>query len=404
MLDVMSAELDAWRTKPTSCVDAHTQSEGVRTSTPAEQVLGSVASSGALVHAPTLTPAQPSTVESTSLLTERELSKLISDMYREHPSLAVVDGGGLSLATSIQQHYLRQCGLQRLADEQVRRLIASVHACKATNRKVLTFGRFCGLVHPLPPEALHLYLRLLSATHEHHGCDFGSEWVGSTTAAFCVSVEAAVRAVHAALHGRLTPEWLTDMIRRTLELATTTAGKRVVELDALLELVLCEYEAEETSLLRTLEETCAAADVEGDGLLAYDEFAEMARTVEPGLSSHRASALLASALRESGGSGTITPAGFATAAMRSGLVTNRVSGQSRGLTTSHHELTTSESATLLRTLWQAVAPSHLSTADAALRQVSDDLEALLGGAETHGSIERAWMLYHHIVPEAARLT
>ena len=46
MMDVMSAELDAWRTKPARRVDAHTQSEGVRTSTPAEQVLGSITSSG----------------------------------------------------------------------------------------------------------------------------------------------------------------------------------------------------------------------------------------------------------------------------------------------------------------------------------------------------------------------
>ena len=138
-------------------------------------MLGSTTSSGALVHAPTLTPAQPSTVESTSLLTELELSKLISDLYREHTLLAMADGDGLSLATSIQQHYLRQCGLQALADEQVGRLVhvhahARMHvraAAEARRRAAST----CIRADYLSPHACCMHSFTHTFTHVRKGKD-----------------------------------------------------------------------------------------------------------------------------------------------------------------------------------------------------------------------------------------
>ena len=58
----------------------------------------------------------------------------------------------------------------------------------------------------------------------------------------------------------------------------------MIDFDLLSEIVIEEQKTEITRNMRYLEAVFNAADVDGDGVLTFDEFTEMVRRVEPNLS------------------------------------------------------------------------------------------------------------------------
>ena len=122
-LDSQAPELERWRTRFEGRVDGATQCEGVMASALVSESLVS----------PPAHACQP--VAADDLLPERELSRLISEVYKEKAALdRVVEGGaptGKTLTEFVGQKYLRKFGLKRLADENMHYLVESVRAPSA---------------------------------------------------------------------------------------------------------------------------------------------------------------------------------------------------------------------------------------------------------------------------------
>ena len=130
----------------------------------------------------------------------------------------------------------------------------------------------------------------------------------------------------------------------------------MIDFDLLSEIVIEEQKTEITRNMRYLEAVFNAADVDGDGVLTFDEFAEMVRRVEPNLSTQRASALFADCLHSSGGD-AIKPSAFADCAIRNGLLKTKATGKPTS------KLSFKESQKVLKELCQKISLEGLEEED-----------------------------------------
>ena len=394
-LESIAPKLEEWQRRFASRVDASTMPREVTASPEPSEGLFSPEGASQL------------SVESENLLPEAVLSKLISEIYVEmSASEKANDGGELTarpLPEFIEHKYLRKFGLKKMSDENLRSLLASVREWSTANRKIATFGRFCGIDSPLSSECLRVYLAFLGVARDLHGKEFGPEWLGSDSQPFHVAPEVAMLSVRAIFASSLTAERLRQLGKRVVGLMGEVRSKRgveqLVDFDALSDLVIEEHRAESTLAVRYLEGTFLMADVDGDGLITFDEFAELVRNVEPTLSAQRISALFAECLRESDGDG-IRPAAFAVCLVRYGLPL-------RARAKATVKLAAKASLQVLGELWTATR-AQLNKIDEAeranLQSALDEISALLEEeTPSDATEERAWLLYRHVTAELAEL-
>ena len=393
-----------WQRRFDTRVDESTQNESVMAKVMVSEQLHS--------------PLGDAPVEEENLLPEAILSKLISEIYKEKAAFDhVMDGGepsGKTLTEFVNQKYLRKFGLKKIADENMHWLIASIGKWRDGNRKVYNFGRFCGMYNVLSTDALLFYLTFIGVCKEQHGKDFTPEWLGTPDRhPFHIAPEVAMRSVRV-VFDFLPAERLQQVSLRVTQLIRPVHSKnqlgqgtdeQMIDFDLLSEIVIEEQKTEITRNMRYLEAVFNAADVDGDGVLTFDEFAEMVRRVEPNLSTQRASALFADCLHSSGGD-AIKPSAFADCAIRNGLLKTKATGKPTS------KLSFKESQKVLKELCQKISLEGLEEEDLAkLQPVVDELNQLahvklLGGEEKKESekkVDRAWMLYQHVTAELALL-
>jgi len=392
LLDEVVPELDEWRRRFNTRVDASTISESVMASAIRTEAL--------------ISPlGDELAVDEDNLLPEPILSKLVSEIYKEKAALdKVMEGGeptGKSLTEFVEQKYLRRYGLKKISDENMHFLVASIRLWKLPNRKIRTFGRFCGMYNVLDNDCLLFYLTFVGVTREQHGRDFAAEWLGSDKQSFSVTAEVALRAIRV-VFDFLSSERMQQVSHRVTQLLQTVQSKKgaeqLVDFDDLSDVVIDEHKTETARNIRYLEAVFNAADVDGDGVLTFDEFAEMVRRVEPNVSPQRTSALFAECLKESGGDG-IRPSAFADCAIKNGLVKTKTSGKPTA------KLSAKESLKALKELWAGLAPQleHLDESERTqLKPIVNEVSALLGEKKPNDDkAERAWLLYQNVVAEIA---
>ena len=185
---------------------------------------------------------------------EAQLSALVGELYTQlltrGPASASASTSAAELpplSLHVQQDFLRRFSLKRRADEQLHLLIVSVRAHTDTNSKIALFGRFAGLVSPLPHAAFLSYLRLLSGVEAELGRSLGAEWLGSTAQPLLLLLELAQRVLSSAFRGVL-PQGALDRLADDLALLARdpaeAAGAAHVELDEVLMLGVDTFVAE----------------------------------------------------------------------------------------------------------------------------------------------------------------
>ena len=392
LLDECLPELEEWRRKFETRVDASTVSEGVMAK--------------ALHSEQLVSPLGDVEVHHDNILPEELLSRLVSEIYTENSLVnKVMEEGeptGKSLTEFVEQKYLRKFGIKKIADENMHWLIGSIRLWKKPNKKIYNFGRFCGMYNELSTETMLFYELFVGVAKQNHGKDFSAEWLGSEKARFHVTPETAMRSVNVVFQF-LPAERMQQVSFRVTQLMAEVKTKKGVEnlidFDALSDLVIDEHKTETTRNFRYLEAVFNAADVDGDGVLTFDEFAEMVRRVEPNLNPQRTSALFAECLKQSGSDG-IRPDAFADCAIRNGLLKTKASGKPTA------KLAAKESVKVLRDLFKATKTqleADIEPADRLkLKAVVDELAALLADKKPNDDkIDRAWMLYQHLTAELA---
>ena len=202
----------------------------------------------------------------------------------------------------------------------------------------------------------------------------------------------------------LSPERMQQVGYRVAQLIvqvkTKNGAEQLIDFDLLSDLVIEEHKTEIMRNFRYLEAVFNAADVDGDGALTFDEFAEMVRRVEPNLNAQRTSALFAECLRKSGSGNSILPSAFADCAIQNGLLKTKAPGKPTA------KLASKESLKVLRDLWASTKAQLETDVEAAervkLKPVEDELAALLAEKKPNDDkVERAWMLYQHLTAELA---
>ena len=146
-----------------------------------------------------------------------------------------------------------------------------------------------------------------------------------------------------------------------------------------------------------------SADTSGDGLLSFDEFAQLLRRLAPLLSPSHCAAIFAEALRASGPGGVVSPHAFAQVAASHGLGLARqlpaVDAAAAPHVSELQLLTELWGGTALRLeAMQEAQPAAL----AALEPRLASFRAQLGSAEP-GAADGLWAAYREIATEIARL-
>jgi len=208
------------------------------------------------------------------ILCEKVAADVASDA--EHGGSGGSGSERQSLEEFTYDFFLFRFGLRAAAERHLRSLVDAVERDYATDPRVQVFARMIGVVNPLPDDACDFLLRFLARIFQLTTGPTAVEFTGGETT---VSVSQVSEAAVAPAAFGASPEGRALVDDVTSTAAVTGGDKSKLDLDLVTTMVLKQWErtAEETS--RAIQEKFLAADANGDGLLAYDEFSAVVKSL-----------------------------------------------------------------------------------------------------------------------------
>ena len=321
--------------------------------------------------------------------------------------------------------FLHRFGLRAAAEHHLHCLVEAVERDFSKDPRVQVFGRMIGVANPLPLEACRCLLAFLSQLFKNIGGLTAADFSGDK---HDVSVHFVQEAAEVAC-----PELVRTLAEEVKARAAEASkngggGGDALDLDIAMSLMIRHWEKASEELTRDLESSFMQADVNGDGLMSYDEFRDLVRAAaaaqasgNPGqevkeISARQLKAMFREALSKSSPHGsTITKEAFASTAREHDLCGVVVGGggsgtsggdKAGGLVPLSGSLTFDEWGVLegswekMRGVMEQVAEmlAELPSADGELsnlRGMISDLEGIL--TDKAAPIVSGWALYRRVL-------
>ena len=176
-----------------------------------------------------------------------------------------------SLEECTYDFFLSRFGLRSAAELQLRALVDAIQRDYSKDPRVQVFGRLIGVAQPLPADACRTLLAFLSQLFRLTGGLGDSELNGGQS---LLPVDIVTSAIEASCPRRLTQVLATGV--KAAAAASADGGYRI-DLDVAVSLVVRHWERASEVAAQDLGKMFSEADVNGDGVLTYDEFSAVVR-------------------------------------------------------------------------------------------------------------------------------
>lgn len=212
------------------------------------------------------------------------------------------------------EFFLHRFGLRAVAAHHLRSLVAATEKSFDADPRVRVFGRMVGVAMPVPADACAVILRFLSQLILATGGLKESDFNGGATSIAVSDIAIAAKAVFPKDHEAL----MTEVTSAALKASKGQGPGDDLDVDVVLNLALTQWEKTSEALTSDLMAKFASADINGDGMLTYDEFSALvasafALRTEASPSARAVKGMFREALAKSSPHGSsITPEAFVT--------------------------------------------------------------------------------------------
>lgn len=229
-----------------------------------------------------------------------------------------------SLEEFTYDFFLSRFGLRAAAEHHLKCLVQAVERDFSKDPRVQVFGRMIGVANPLPSEACRSLLGFLSQLFRLVGGLTPLEFGGGRSE---VPVKYVIEAAESACPREAST--LAAEVKSTAAAASkngATGAGDALDLDVAASLLVRHWEKASEELTQQLEKTFNEADINGDGVMSYDEFRDLikataaAQNADKEFTTRELKAMFRDALSKSSQDGSgVTPQAFAATARQHGL-------------------------------------------------------------------------------------
>lgn len=276
----------------------------------------------------------------------RGLEKFISQVYFDKIVADEVDDrenkGRETMPQFVFEIVLNKYGLKSLANKHMHTILASIYRHHKDSKRVRLFAQFCGVpigVRGLDLNHLNFYLYLTK--YAHGNPKKVAEELGLGLRCLEQSPEESIVDITDADH---LMAWLhsecfrshrdvlheaSAKLRTRIEpsLTPSGSGRKMLLYEDMVDVVLEQWDKEVAHTTQTLETMFAAADVDGNGVLTFDEFASLVWAIAPTFSTREVTAMFWEAQTEEN---DMSPASFVRVASQHGLLSTLMKNKEFG--------------------------------------------------------------------------
>lgn len=278
----------------------------------------------------------------------RGLEKFISQVYFDKIVADEVDDRENKSREVMPQFVfeivLNKYGLKSLASKHMHTVLASIYRHYKDSKRVRLFAQFCGVpvgVRALDLNHLNFYLYLTKYAHGNprkiaEELGLGLRCLEQDPKEAVVDIKDADHLM-AWLHSecfrshRDVLHEASAKLRARINPALTPkgSGTKMVLYEDMVDVVLEQWDKEVAHTTQTLETMFAAADVDGNGVLTFDEFAALVWAIAPTFSTRQVTAMFWEAQTNERGD-TMSPASFVRVASQHGLLSTLMKNKEFG--------------------------------------------------------------------------
>eukprot|EP00753_Platysulcus_tardus_P012895 PLAT3570.1.p1 GENE.PLAT3570.1~~PLAT3570.1.p1 ORF type:complete len:468 (+),score=260.68 PLAT3570.1:159-1562(+) len=247
------------------------------------------------------------------------LLRVISQVYQDRASAMEVDEQCRKqlLADFTYEWFLNRFGLRSLAEKNFESFLENVKKLRRSSERVVLYSRFLENDDPFDVRTLNFYLRCCTALSPHFMrreavgkgvieslfLEESEEYINTPQITRYLSTMFVSSTEEPPSSYPLTPEASRFLLKRVKalerEVPRQLARKVVVDVDSVLAELMAAFLRQRQALKQVLKALFVAGDLDGDGVLSFDEFLQILEMVKPSISKWEAVRLFGEATQMS---------------------------------------------------------------------------------------------------------